>query len=335
MFCKNCGNELSPTDKFCNNCGASIESNPVEPFTGTENVESESVSEPVTEEPVVSTSNEPTVENPTIEEPTVNEPVISVPVEPVINTEAETPTFEQSVANSMNNTPKKSNVGFIVLVIVLGFIILCAGGFIAYKIFTPKSGNTPTTNNTGNTTTPSTTTSTPTTQVDNSSTYKAAGYKFTIPTGWKKVVTNDIDYIGDSSFLFADIIIDNTYKYSAYKTNWSTYIEQYKTSLANSEYTGISYISSGEYTYGGKNYLVGTFYSSNSGTYSNVVVTEMKDGKVFSVITYFRDLSAKEDGYKKLSEFVDSAILDDSSSFSSSTKDGSLNKLPTTTPDFK
>ena len=140
MFCKNCGKELTSNDKFCDSCGTANEgyvetpSAPVEDdtFMQTQPFSIDVVAQKVEENngaaatPDVAPAEAPVIETPA-SEPTIEAPVASVIEQPVVPT---APVMESAPVE----TKKKSNVGFIILVIVLGLVILGLGAFILFKV---------------------------------------------------------------------------------------------------------------------------------------------------------------------------------------------------------
>ena len=135
MNCKNCNSPLSEGATFCPICGQQVEETPV-----------------VSNDPIINggpevlevekeVSNAASVVNQTAPEVT---PIMPAPV---ITPEPQ----------------KKSNIGLIIVIIILGVLVLALGGFIAYKYIFPKTETpepTPTTTTTTTTTTPTTPTTT-------------------------------------------------------------------------------------------------------------------------------------------------------------------------------
>lgn len=113
MNCKNCGSPITEFDKFCQNCGTPTELKTEEKEVSTPSEEVVAAAEPVAEEVNQSASIEPVqgVQTP------APSPVAK-PAEPI--GEVQTPVEPK----------KKSNVGFILIVIFLGLVILGVGVFI-------------------------------------------------------------------------------------------------------------------------------------------------------------------------------------------------------------
>lgn len=326
MFCKNCGKELNSLDKFCNNCGAPIES--------TDSVESAPINELPVEETQVSV--EPNVEVPT--EPTFTEvpvepvvtetpvePVVTeTPVEPVIN---ETPAVEPAptvsapvndipeapVSPVINSAPiqKKSNAGFIVIIIILGLIILGVGGFIAYKVFMPKK-DTPSTPAVNTPSTPST--PTPVTTEDKSK-YSTNGYVFTIPSGFELFEEGGNKYIKGKKSYFTAGIVDTQYTYAQNKQELESV-----TSDVITEWTSIGFllVKKEEITYGGKKFYYVQFYDANEKLYSEVVITELSDNSVYGCVLYYQNQEGLSEGYSGILSLVNSAKKDNTGTFASS-----------------
>ena len=127
MNCKNCGSPITEFDKFCQNCGTPTELNKVEQEVSTPSEEVVAAAEPVAEEVNQSASIEP-VQGVQTPAPT--------PVEPASTT-----------GETQNPVPaepkKKSNVGFILIVIFLGLVILGVGAFILFRMFGDRIFNKP------------------------------------------------------------------------------------------------------------------------------------------------------------------------------------------------
>ena len=176
MKCVKCGAELAEDSKFCNVCGepASPTAAPtlvvenvteaplpaVEPITEAPALE-QAAPEPVTEEPVLQPVVEPVTEAPAIIEPVTEAPVIAPVIEPVTEapatvepvTEAptsapaepvtEAPTTAPAVAPApaaAPEAPKKSNVGLIIVIILLVAIAAGAGIFIGKNFLKGNDG---------------------------------------------------------------------------------------------------------------------------------------------------------------------------------------------------
>lgn len=317
MFCKNCGKELNPLDKFCNNCGTPIES--------TDSVETAPINElPNEEVKAQSTPAEPAfVEIPV--EPVIteapSEPTITeTSVEPVIN---ETPAVEPApvtdipaapVSPVINNTApvqKKSNAGFIVIIIILALIILGVGGFIAYKVLIPKK-DTPSTPAVNTPSTP--TTPTPVTTEDTTK-YSANGYVFTIPSGFEVYKEDGDEFIRGKKSYFTAVVVDNQFTYEQNKQEF----ESIDTSVMNEWNSfGFYLVGNKEITYGGKKFYYVQFYNTNNNLYSEIVLTELSDGKAFACVLYYQTNDGLKEGYDGILSFVNSAKKDNTGTFANS-----------------
>ncbi len=340
MFCKNCGKELNPLDKFCNNCGTPIES--------TDSVETAPINElPVEEaqvsvEPTVEVPAEPTFTEVPVEpvvtetpvEPVVTEtpvePVITevpseptitdTPVEPVVT---ETPAVEPApvtdipaapVSPVINNTApvqKKSNAGFIVIIIILALIILGVGGFIAYKVLIPKK-DTPSTPAVNTPSTP--TTPTPVTTEDTTK-YSANGYVFTIPSGFEVYKEDGDEFIRGKKSYFTAVVVDNQFTYEQNKQEF----ESIDTSVMNEWNSfGFYLVGNKEITYEGKKFYYVQFYNTNNNLYSEIILTELSDGKAFACVLYYQTNDGLKEGYDGILSFVNSAKKDNTGTFANS-----------------
>ena len=311
MFCKNCGKELNPTDKFCNNCGTLIE---------TESVDNAPINElPKEEVPV----EEPIVtETPVVEKPTVapvEEPV--APVEPTVSAPA-SDIPEAPVAPVINApitpAPKKSsNIGFIIIIIVLGLIIVGVGIFLGIKLLGGKKTDTPVVE------TPSTPTSEPTTPTttDTSSKITINGFTFTVPTGCTKTTVEGLEAIDCGKYYFTNMDVYTTANYDYFKTNLTTMLPQ---SIASWTNLGFSYIESGETTVSGKKYLYIQYYHNQYGVYGDVVLTANPNGSVFKANLYYPDEDTATKGYNTISTFT-SSCTDRTSNFSDTEENAEFN----------
>ncbi|MBR2604017.1 MAG: zinc-ribbon domain-containing protein [Bacilli bacterium] len=327
MFCKNCGNELNNNDKFCKNCGSTndqyVETPVVEEptdntFMNTQPFSIDEVAQKVEENKEAEMST-PVVETPTVEEPvaaTSVEPAVEVPTEPVV--EAPAPTISSTPIEPVINTPqKKSNVGFIIILITLIVIILGLGGFIGYKLFSGKT-DTPTvtpSNNNQNNNNQNNNQNNNNNNTQKDETYSTVGYTFTIPTGYSKIDEGGSIRVGDSKFQFRVMTTITQYTYANYKSDLEASANEIKKVWGAD---GASYISSSEQTYNGKNFLIFSFVYQ--GTYNDAILTELPDGTLLCVVAYYNDLSSKTEGYNNLAKFVKSAVKDTNSSFSGDSK---------------
>lgn len=330
MFCKNCGKELTSNDKFCDSCGTVNEgyvetsSAPVEDdtFMQTQPFSIDVVAQKVEENngaaatPDVAPAEAPVMETPVASEPaapagepTIEAPVASVIEQPVVPT---APVMESAPVE----TKKKSNVGFIILVIVLGLVILGLGAFILFKVLKNDS-NKPVVNNPSTPTTPSTptepTTPTTPTSTDDSKTYKTSGYVFTIPDGYEKATIQGVDVIGTKNFAFGDVTIDTFNKYSDMIAAKDELIDI----LKNSSLSESSFIGADEYTYNGTKIFIVSFLYQD--VYNDAFYISLPDGNLLCADAAYTSTTYKTDGYTNVVKFVNSAKKDSTSSFSGST----------------
>lgn len=298
MNCKNCGSPITEFDKFCQNCGTPTELKTEEQEVSTPSEEVVAAAEPVAEEVNQSASIEPVqgVQTP------APSPVAK-PAEPI--GEVQTPVEPK----------KKSNVGFILIVIFLGLVILGVGVFILFRMFGDRLFNKPVDSPVVEDKIDDKTDPEPTT-VENNETYSVNGYNFTIPTGFIKIENNGKDYIGNGNFYFGFVKVTNSYKYDDLKSQLSNLATTYTNKVQTD---GLTYIGNNEYTYGNRKFLIISYYYQS--VYTDLILTELSDKTILSSYVYYTSTSYKEDGYKKLAAFADSAKKDEASSFSLDSND--------------
>lgn len=318
MFCKKCGSQVN--GNFCTNCGTPIETNeaPVVnevPTSQPENIipVSEPVNQvpvtPVTETPVQTSEPIPAV--PTSEPAgtvPVNEPVNSIPTGESVNTapvsEPTTVDFTTPVTYPVYNTEKKSNLWFILSVIILSVIIVIDVVVIAVKSFS-FAGKVETDDDIEDVVEK---------EESNTQKYNVAGYTFIIPDGFEVSSEDGEDFIGTTGFEIGVIQTLPNNTYANYKNN----IDQ-ATQIARDqmEAQGASYVSTEERTYDNQKFLIFTF--SYNGVFNEVCLTELPDGTLLSFMAYFKASSEYIDGYKKVAKFVQSAKKDSTSTYQGTT----------------
>lgn len=273
MICRKCGNNINDGQKFCTVCGSPIEEltqTPVQPVTPNPQAED------------IFTGSE---------QPSVNTPVNNT----------NEPTYVQtSVVGTypVYETKKQSNLWFILTCIVLGVIILISTGVIVKKSMNLAKSNG---------------------KIDyledvdiyedeeevivtNENTYIVDGYKFVIPTGFKKIVKGDDERIGDGNFEIGSLKIDNTYSYSAYKDNINDVVATLKEKFGAQ---GATYIETSEKTYGGQKFLIFSFMYNS--IYNDFTLTELSDGSVLGFTAVYAYSTYRESGFAKTAKFVKSA----------------------------
>lgn len=316
MNCKKCGNPITDFDKFCQNCGE-----PNELYNGGNQVETSFA--PIDAAPVEPAPVEPTAVDPVVSQTPV-EPTIT-PAEPIVQQAAKIPAMQEqqpvpgaqipnaNIASTPVQAPvpkKKSNAPFIIIIIILSLIIIGIGIFIVFKLL-GNNGNTNTVEN------KPIEDKTEPTKVADKETFEVSGYTFTIPRGFTKVTdNNNKTYIGDNTFYFGFMKVTNIYTYDVLKSQLPNLATTYINKWQNE---GVTYVGNNEYTYSGKKFLVITFNSN--GVYTDIILTELKDNSILTAFVYYKDVSAKEAGYKKMVEFVNSGSKNEASSFSANTND--------------
>lgn len=328
MNCKKCGYVLSNQDQTCPNCGevnelfngglgvqptpvepaAPVEQAPVTPVTPVAPVEQAPVTPvepaaPVEQVPVTPVTPVAPVEQAPITPVTPTAPVEQVPVTPV-QTEIPSTNSESTSVSSVSNKPKKNGL-FTALVIILCLIILGLGGFIAYKLMNPK------------TTEEDTNKKADTKEVvKKKDTVNMGGIIFTVPEDVQKKV-NDLSTTfkdKDLSYEFYFDGITNEVTYLDVRAQIGDKANEYKT---NYETKGASYITTSEYSVGGRKFSGVSYYYQKY--YTDFFATSVNDKYVVSgTITYLA--SSKDTAYKMLNELLSSAEEDKEKTFTSTIK---------------
>ena len=324
MNCKKCGFILTNENATCPNCGevnefynGGINAAPVQPAAPATPVAPTAPAEPVQPvqpvEPVAPVQPvEPVQPVQPVQPAAPVEPVAPVapvqptpvaPVQPVAPVTPVAPAPEAAPINTMTSAPvapaqnKKSNIGFIIIVIVLSLAIIGLGIFVASKLLgnnnsnggnktvqndTPSNDNN---NNNDNNDTP--------TQVSDEDTFQIAGVTFTLPSGYIYSEDENGGYVKGTSYLLQISGISD-YGYTTEKE----YLEQdLNAYLPQLESKGLSYLESKETTVGGLKYYYAEFYDTAMGANIAFTVAELPDGLVFGgSIVYLP--SAKDDAFK-------------------------------------
>ena len=292
MNCKKCGFILEKDNAFCPNCGepneffqkeqSVVEPTPVAPV--------EPVQQPVVEpapvvpvEPVEQPVVEPAPVAPVepVEQPVV-EPAPVAPVEPV---EQPVP-GPAPVINTMNTAPvpqKKSNVGFIILVIALGLIIVGLGVFICIKLF-GGNNNSSVKNDTpiNNSTEP-----TPVNKQDEDlETVEFKGVTFTLPSD---VVTEEVSTgqmfsnITESYVLIFQQILNGDFNTA--KSNFSANTTALEAAIPTATYNGIL-----EKTIDNQYYYYADYTYNDDGTKAMIYITKLPNNLILcGVGVYYID----------------------------------------------
>ena len=317
MNCKNCGFLISNDDQFCPNCGHANELY----NTG---VNSQTPVQPV--EPVVQAPTSPVVQptEPVIQQTQVQqaqvqptEPVIQQaqvqqvqvqPTEPVIQQAQVQPIQVQAepVVQPFPSQAKKRNLGFTIIIIILGLIIIGLGIFIGIKLLSNNSNNKSITNNTVEEQPISDTES------NTNVSYSFRGVNFTFPDNTFEVTENEEGLVAFGSkqhkcvVLLADIY--ELYDFDSFKLETKK-VEQ---DLINSYLQkGFTYISSNEEKIGGIRYYSMEFSSNQGYNLSQIVAELPNESVVTGGIEYLPN--GKTDAYEITSKILSTAKVENSS----------------------
>jgi hypothetical protein len=344
MFCKNCGNGITNNDKFCNNCGTlndqyvegTIPS--TEPNVSTENTfmneqpftieeVAQKVEEKKEEPVVVETPVEPTMEAPVeAPKPTAEAPSYTAPT-PVITPAAETVTTTSAPA-------KKSNTGFIIILIALIVIILGIAGFIGFKMFggsndTPvkpnnNSNNNSNNNNNNNSNNNNSNNNNSNNNNSSSSTFTVDGYKYTVPSGFilDSASPNQPRIINGTTVATSTIAIGafrytTSYTYDQFKNQLEAFANSSQSSWESTGYD--KFVEMGEATISGKKILYVQRYNTSDAMYADVFVTELPDKTLLIGEFYYLSEKDADPGYNAIASLAKTAVKD--SSFNGTTSD--------------
>ena len=296
MNCKKCGNIVTPFDKFCQNCGE-----PNENYNGgnTQTVQTETPVVPV-QEPVVNTQAQKPVTP--VQEPVtpVQEPASNVPVQNSINS---MPT--QPVINSASNIEKKkSNAGFIILIIVMSLIIIGLGTFIAIKyIGNNDTKDTNINNNSANNNSNNNGNEVinEPTNVTNDSVIDVDGYTFVKPSDLQ--YNEEKNMYGNSNIIFNLKVVTESFDVAlGEKEQLLTVVQSY---IPQATYS--------ENTYGSRKYM------NYSGVVSNinaeVFITSIDDETCVMGLLLINPNYTKTEAYTYLNKIFDSAKESTTSTF--------------------
>lgn len=334
MFCKNCGNELNGSQKFCNNCGTlndqyveaptepTVEETPSEnTFMNTQPFSIEEVAQKVEENKMEESAPKAPIMPEATVTPVETVPVADTPTEEPKPAAPETPNYSvpeatissEPVTSMVPEAPKKkSNTGFIVIVIVLIALILGIGGFILFKVLGNKTDTptvTPSTPNTNNNSNNNNTNNNNTNNNTSTASYKYNGYKFDVPSGLTILEQDGKEYVVlTGKYQYRGLYLNTTSNYDYYKTN----IDQVTNTL-KSQMSGGTYLSTSEQTFDGKDFLVVSFYYGT--LYNDFAFTSLPDGNLIEFGVYYENAAEKTDAYKSLAKMIKTATKDTSTSY--------------------
>ena len=268
MNCKKCGNAITPFDKFCQNCGE-----PNENFNGGN---TDNLNQPVNPEPV----QEPVAPTP-ISQPVAPSPVAPAPVMP---------------AQTMPAQPaKKSNTGFIVIIIIMALIIIGLGTFLGIKLLGGNSSEpTPTQNPTQNVV------DTPT-NVTNDNVIDVDGYTFVKPSDLTYNEAKGI-YINANLAFNLKVVPES---YEAALTEKDSLV-----ATVNNYIPGATY---SENTYGTRKYM--NFSGVVQGIQTDLYITSLDDETVVMGLLMVNSNYTRTQAYTYLNKIFDSAKESSTSTF--------------------